>query len=445
MSGDVPDLVRAAAEALPEPFAVYRAERDAAGAVARLHAEFLNQAAAAEFAATPAALIGRDLRDFHPGADGSGLWALLAGVVESGHARRAPLLAPTAEDTGAGGASAAPLPGDRVVVSRHGPVLPPDPDRAPAATAAGPTSILTALHAALDATTDALALYDVVRDDEQQLHRLRLVLINAAGAAPLQGAREHLIGRDLRDIYPAAETSGLWQAVSAAVSTRTTRTFRLHEHDSDGHWTGSWDNTIAPVGHDRVVMTWRDVSSDERRQRELAHANDKAWHAATHDALTGLANRALLADQLTEALWSADANGRVVIVYVDLDRFKQINDELGHTAGDTVLQTVASRLSGVIRSGDLAARVGGDEFVLLLRNVLPEWDPDRYVQRISEVLERPVLLSEAVVTPHASCGVIASPPAPRDLDHLLREADRLMYLQKLSNRRPEPAPRTAGP
>ena len=109
------------------------------------------------------------------------------------------------------------------------------------------------------------------------------------------------------------------------------------------------------------------LESNARRYNEmLEQANAQLQHAATHDALTGLPNRVLLADRLGQAIARAARHeARFAVLVVDLDRFKSINDSLGHIAGDELLQEVARRLSGLLRKDDTLARLGGDEFVLL--------------------------------------------------------------------------------
>ncbi|HET9657765.1 MAG TPA: diguanylate cyclase [Kineosporiaceae bacterium] len=433
MPEDEEGVARAAVEALDETFAVYRVERDAAGAVCGLFAELMNAPAARWMAATPGELIGRELAEFSPQARENGIWDLLAGACGRRGTLRERITVGSGPASMTLEVTAACFGTDRVVLTcrdvtermRERRLLEEAYEQAASARAT--------LQTALDSTSDAFAIYDVVRNEQERVGELRLVLINMAGAAPLGREPEELVGEELYDLFPAVRDGDLMPAVEQALNDQVTRCVRLHEHDGEGRWLASWDNTVAPVGHERVVITWRDVTADERRQRDLARAHDQAWHAATHDTLTGLANRALLQERLVEALWEADEEDPVAVVYVDLDKFKQVNDTLGHAAGDGLLKVVASRLSGVIRGQDLAARVGGDEFVLLLRHVRPEWDPAHFVERVRSVIEQPVMLAEAAVTPRASYGVVSCPPAPRDLDLLLQRADALMYQDKLAH------------
>jgi diguanylate cyclase len=149
---------------------------------------------------------------------------------------------------------------------------------------------------------------------------------------------------------------------------------------------------------------------------------------ANHDALTGLANRAAFLTRLESALASPDRrDGTQAVLYVDLDDFKNVNDELGHLSGDELLCVVASRLAEAVRPGDLVARLGGDEFALLLDGV-PE-DALRIAERAVDALGDPVDIAGTPVKVGASAG-LAVRHAGSDADSLMREADAAMYSAK---------------
>jgi diguanylate cyclase (GGDEF)-like protein len=165
-------------------------------------------------------------------------------------------------------------------------------------------------------------------------------------------------------------------------------------------------------------------------EREAAEA--AMTHLAQHDQLTGVANRTLLMDRLVAAVRA----GPAVLVFIDLDGFKVVNDTWGHLAGDTVLRTVAQRLGGLVRGDDTVARVGGDEFVVLCRRV-PPGGAQLLAARMREALVRPVLLDAGSATVGASIGLVvldgALPPVRDDItlaDELLRRADSAMYEAK---------------
>lgn len=187
----------------------------------------------------------------------------------------------------------------------------------------------------------------------------------------------------------------------------------------------------------------------ESRTRELAETNDKLqeeifermqteqriWHLAHHDALTGLPNRALLQDRLARALTSAERNGhRVGLMFLDLDRFKSINDSLGHAVGDELLKQVATRLQSAVRSMDTVSRLGGDEFVVILNEIGSTDDVVLVAEKILAVLD-PVMRVEGHtlhVTP--SIGISVCPDDGWDLVQLMKNADTAMYHAKAAGR-----------
>ena len=168
------------------------------------------------------------------------------------------------------------------------------------------------------------------------------------------------------------------------------------------------------------------------QQRTVIQRNTEALErqANTH-ALTGLANRNLLTDRLEQALIYAHRANRVAgVLLLDLDRFKTVNDSLGHSQGDVLLQTVAQRLMTCVREGDTVARLGGDEFVLVLADMALASDLLPVAQQILTVLEQPVVLGGKVMTVGASLGISVYPRDGDTADELIRHADTAMYRAK---------------
>jgi diguanylate cyclase (GGDEF)-like protein len=423
--------LRGALDAIRGTFALYRADRDDAGTVTGLWLEEINAAGAGWLGGSRDALVGRELAAISPASVDLGLWQYIAEGVgaDDVQRRRVEVGGPV---RGVFEASVTPYGADRVVLEFRDVTEAVRGERLLANAYEATAAVHATLQTALDATSEAFAVYDMVRDDQACLCGLHLVLINASGAAPLDADPDDLVGQDLREIYPDAVSSGLWQAVLDALDTQVAHTHRVRDHDQDGTWVAAWDNTIAPVGEERVVITWRDVTADERRERDLATAHDDAKHAATHDPLTGLANRALLVEHLKQAL--AAGGERVAVAYLDLDGFKTINDTLGHATGDQVLRAVAHRLTQTVRGNDTVARHGGDEFVLLLRHLTPDWDQEAFIRRVQNAVQEPLWLPQAVIEPRASIGLAACPPEPADPDHLLTTADQRMYADKTTRR-----------
>lgn len=168
---------------------------------------------------------------------------------------------------------------------------------------------------------------------------------------------------------------------------------------------------------------------------EQKAAEERLRHRALHDALTGLPNRDLLLDRLTGALARAGrTDSSVAVLFLDLDNFKLINDSMGHTAGDTLLQAVAKRLQEVGRSVDTAARVGGDEFVVVCENIVHEDEILLLVRRVTEALAAPVTISENELVVTASIGIALGSEYTHSPEQLLRDADLAMYRAKQRGR-----------
>jgi diguanylate cyclase (GGDEF)-like protein len=164
----------------------------------------------------------------------------------------------------------------------------------------------------------------------------------------------------------------------------------------------------------------------ERKQGER-----QLEHKATHDQLTGLPNRVLFMDRLTHALaWSRRHDTTFAILFIDLDRFKLINDSLGHETGDQVLIEVAKRLDDALRSTDTAARYGGDEFIVLCEDIADERQAITIAERIVESVEKPLSLEDDNAFVTASVGVVVASDSNTDPEILIREADSAMYRAK---------------
>jgi diguanylate cyclase (GGDEF)-like protein len=171
------------------------------------------------------------------------------------------------------------------------------------------------------------------------------------------------------------------------------------------------------------------------RTRGLEAANRQLRHLATHDALTGLPNRVLLEDRLTQAVAHADRDGRSFALMVfDLDRFKLVNDSLGHNAGDDLLQEVARRLTGLVRSVDTVARLGGDEFALLITSIHHPEDAKSLASRAVEVLQTPMRIAGIDVHTSPSIGIAFYPADGNTIEALAAHADAAMYCAKQRGR-----------
>jgi diguanylate cyclase (GGDEF)-like protein/PAS domain S-box-containing protein len=168
----------------------------------------------------------------------------------------------------------------------------------------------------------------------------------------------------------------------------------------------------------------------ERRQAEA-----RVHHMAYHDALTGLPNRALLAERLACALQGARADDRrLALLFIDLDRFKTINDSLGHLAGDHLLKEVGARLCRVVRAADTVARLGGDEFVVLVPGVRGAEESGAVAEKIIGALADPVMFEGRGLHISPSIGICLYPDDGADVTSLMRKADAAMYQAKAAGR-----------
>jgi diguanylate cyclase (GGDEF)-like protein/PAS domain S-box-containing protein len=194
------------------------------------------------------------------------------------------------------------------------------------------------------------------------------------------------------------------------------------------------DGTTMPVeviariveigGESCAVAVVRDMT--ERREAEA-----KIRFMAYHDNLTGLPNRKLFHDRLVEALGDCRHSGLLLtLLFVDLDDFKPINDTYGHAVGDKLLAAVADRLSDCVRDGDTVARYGGDEFVVLLRDVRAEHDAEVIAEKLLGCLREPFSVEGLELSISASVGGTTSHTGCEDMDTLLRAADSAMYRAK---------------
>jgi diguanylate cyclase (GGDEF)-like protein/PAS domain S-box-containing protein len=197
------------------------------------------------------------------------------------------------------------------------------------------------------------------------------------------------------------------------------------------HKDGSWrhlehivNNLLDDPAVRGVVVNSRDVTKRKTLEEQLRHQ-------ALHDPLSGLPNRTLFMDRLEHALARANRRGKkVAVLFMDLDNFKITNDSLGHEVGDQLLVAVAERLKVCLRPEDTAARIGGDEFTILVEDVDGVHQAVQVAERIAEILQPPFTLEEQEVFVTTSIGVALSSPAQEQPEDLLRHADLAMYRAK---------------
>lgn len=170
-----------------------------------------------------------------------------------------------------------------------------------------------------------------------------------------------------------------------------------------------------------------------KNEIERAETTARLFHLANHDVLTGLANRNLLNDRLSHAIsQTTRQNGQLAVFFLDIEKFKLINDNYGHDVGDRVLRSAAERLRTCLRSGDTIARLGGDEFVLVLENINSQQDVDHIVEKIKTDFEQPFEVNSLSIILGISIGSAIYPGDGTDTETLINHADSSMYEDKRS-------------
>jgi Amt family ammonium transporter len=254
------------------------------------------------------------------------------------------------------------------------------------------------------------------------------IYVNAAFTRIFGYAAEEVIGRNLQEmIVPQTllhEITRVRKAVDQ-LGSASLETMRLKK--DGGLLNVALEARALVVNGEQkgYVFAFRDISDRKRTEAKLQHD-------ALHDALTGLPNRALFLDRLSQAftqrLRRSDQNCGVL--FMDLDRFKEVNDTLGHAAGDELLIAVAERLRGALRPQDTAARLGGDEFALLLENLHSVADMEIVATRVLEAMGREFEVSGHTIHAGASIGVAIAGPGHVVPELLIRDADFAMYRAK---------------
>jgi diguanylate cyclase (GGDEF)-like protein/PAS domain S-box-containing protein len=276
-------------------------------------------------------------------------------------------------------------------------------------------ALLRTQSAAITASMDGIAIVN---------ERLEFTYVNDAWVR-LYGYRDAsaILGRSLSDLYEPHEQVRLITSVLPIVQER-------------GRWRGEatgvradgasfpQEVSLTAIEAGGMIAVVRDVT-------ERTYAEEQIKHLAYHDALTGLPNRLLFKDRLTVALSHAQRDqSHLAVLFLDLDRFKVINDSLGHNIGDQLLQAVAARVASCVRDSDTVARLGGDEFTVLLPRLKRSEDAAPIAQKIIEAIRHPFHLEGREFFTTTSIGISLFPEDGTDAEHLIKNADTAMYQAK---------------
>ena len=260
---------------------------------------------------------------------------------------------------------------------------------------------------------------------------LRFLEVNEAAIRYYGYTREEFARMRISDIRPESDADALWEAVRrgvTAVEVRDAGHWRHRLKDGRLITVAITTHTLTFGGRAAALVLAQDITERQRMEEELRHQ-------ALHDALTGLPNRALLQDRLNQALRTASrlpsrgTPGPLALLLLDLDRFKEVNDTLGHHRGDLLLRHVAERLCATLRDSDTVARLGGDEFAVLL----PATDhtgAHAAAEKIAAALALPFDVENLPLHVGVSIGIALAPAHGEDAETLLRHADVAMYIAK---------------
>jgi diguanylate cyclase (GGDEF)-like protein len=290
-------------------------------------------------------------------------------------------------------------------------------------------ALVSEVDAARTALADALLAHEddafvvllAIRGPGGEVEDFEHVLVNAAAE---RNAGQPLLGRRQLEIYPA-ESGSMFEPLRELLATGGSLSIEVAvPPDGDPATAGRTYQVYArAVGTDWVVCQYRDLTDLRGVQRDL---EQQAWQ----DPLTGLPNRRLLLDHLEQALARLPRREAVVVLlFCDLDAFKQVNDNLGHPAGDALLRQVASRMSSVVRPEDTVARFGGDEFVVLCEGTVREVDPLAMAGRVRDAVVGSYEVNGRNVQVGMSVGVAATDRLV-PVEQLLADADAALYRAK---------------
>jgi diguanylate cyclase (GGDEF)-like protein/PAS domain S-box-containing protein len=275
----------------------------------------------------------------------------------------------------------------------------------------------------LEASTDCI----VVLDPDGTI-----TMMNTAGAEAMEvGGFSEIRGTHWSSLWRGESAPVMADALGRAADGETVR-FRAYLPTINGapKW---WDVVVTPMIDEQGTLTGllsisRDITSDREKSEKLKWASE-------HDALTHLPNRRAFQARLQAAtLRAMEAEEQVGLLLIDIDHFKHVNDTLGHTAGDDLLKTIAERLKASVRAHDFVARIGGDEFAILLENVRREEDLVKLGEQVVARIQSPVRLEGRMFSAGASIGVAMFPAHADSANDLFKNADTALYALKTDGR-----------
>ena len=257
----------------------------------------------------------------------------------------------------------------------------------------------------------------------------KVVKVNKAYVDVLRIKPEEIIGKRCYELFPGAKNSRLICPHKKVLRTKKSAVTRFFEPQLGIYFEAS----TSPILNQKsevigTVCVVKDITERQKKEEQL-------YYMATHDGPTGLPNRSLFNDHLLLALHRAHRNHqKLAIMLIDMDRFKDVNDTLGHKVGDKLLRAIADRFKSCLRKSDIIARMGGDEFLLFLSPINQTEDAYTAAQKILTASQKPFVVDGREITITPSIGIAIYPTNGKDIDSLVKNADIAMYNAKEKGR-----------
>ncbi len=247
----------------------------------------------------------------------------------------------------------------------------------------------------------------------------------------LYKSREEIIGKYITDFFDKITSQKLFSLVKKAIDTQKLQCLEYELFISSKQ--EFFEARVMPTyfkeyGNDTVMVLVRDLTEKIQRQNEIDISKDELKHLATHDTLTNLPNRVLIFEHLNHTITTAKRTGNDgALLFIDIDCFKDINDNYSHQTGDLLLKEFALRLSHITRSSDIAGRLSGDEFLLILENINEMEDVLSVIEKIRVQLMTPFSINDLSIEITVSIGAACFPTNGDNADQLIHAADQAMY------------------
>ncbi len=266
----------------------------------------------------------------------------------------------------------------------------------------------------------------------------KFVYANSGATKELGYSLDEFLDMDIFDINPYLTRQRVYELKKLTQQQPSNSIYNISTHlrkDGSEYTTQAFIQEIKFNNKDAYVIYGINITDREEAQKELLKQRDLLDHLAHHDSLTDLPNRVLLLDRLSQAINRAERNKhKFAVLFLDLDRFKQINDSLGHEIGDLVIKEVASRFDKILRKEDTFARLGGDEFTIILENIKSIDNVASLSLKLLKTIRKPFIVKNHELYITCSIGISFYPQDATEATLLIRNADAAMYRAKEDGR-----------